>query len=524
MESNKSDLKSYPAKFAGDLKKLANEAHSWTTAQIEGDGDQADERFEAMEGLTKTLVGDGVLSEDACQQLHDIAVSACAVTLCQVYGMPGLEDRQDEFRHACEPLPHEVSEALWKRTQSMFWAAAKLACAEAGGTGPEELAKQEKALNRHARYIAGYGKIGDTGRQVPRDLQAFAEKASQVIPATVIMFSGCKDSQTSSDVYNTASFGLPADAGPGGAGGACTNAMIKALNEGSEYTYVSLLRRMREILADMRYEQIPMLSSSREMNLNQDFRVTSPNGSGKSPRALLVGINYIGTANELKGCHNDVQTMKTYLASQGYPEDGMKILLDDGSHENPTKDNIVAAMRWLGEGAAAGDSLFFHYSGHGASVRDDDNDEKDGKDETLVPVDFNDGGGLLRDDEVFQNLVGPLAEGVHLNAVLDCCHSGTILDLPYVFTATSQGLDDAGSGIVESTQPNPEFDFGKLLQVIQEHPAICAAAAVACGVAFALMPAEKRSSLGGAFLNFASDLQQNDPGSALQGLLTGFLA
>ena len=40
------------------------------------------------------------------------------------------------------------------------------------------------------------------------------------------------------------------------------------------------------------------------------------------------------------------------------------------------------------EGAQAGDNLFMHYSGHGGSMRDDNGDEKDGMDETLVPLDY----------------------------------------------------------------------------------------------------------------------------------------
>lgn len=36
----------------------------------------------------------------------------------------------------------------------------------------------------------------------------------------------------------------------------------------------------------------------------------------------------------------------------------------------------------------AGDAVFTHYSGHGGKLRDDDGDEKDGYDETLVPVDY----------------------------------------------------------------------------------------------------------------------------------------
>jgi hypothetical protein len=47
-------------------------------------------------------------------------------------------------------------------------------------------------------------------------------------------YSGCKDEQTSADVYDVSSFGLPKDSGPGGAGGACTSAIIRSL---SKYLY-----------------------------------------------------------------------------------------------------------------------------------------------------------------------------------------------------------------------------------------------------------------------------------------------
>jgi hypothetical protein len=50
----------------------------------------------------------------------------------------------------------------------------------------------------------------------------YANQSAQVIRADVRMFSGCRDSQTSADVHDVAHFGLPANSGPGGAGGACT--------------------------------------------------------------------------------------------------------------------------------------------------------------------------------------------------------------------------------------------------------------------------------------------------------------
>merc|ERR1719271_919290 len=219
--------------------------------------------------------------------------------------------------------------------------------------------------------------------------------------------------------------------------------MIKALSERDDYSWVELLKAMRSILAGT-YTQIPMLSASREVDLNTPFTLTNDNPNGNY-RALLVGINYVGSNCELQGCWNDVETMKRYLLGQGYTEDCMKILLDDGSCDAPNYGNITAAMTWLIEGAQAGDTLFFHYSGHGASVRDDDGDEKDGRDECLCPCDYN-SAGLLRDDDVFKLLVGPLPDGARLTCVLDCCHSGTILDLPYMFKADDESLEAVESG------------------------------------------------------------------------------
>ena len=62
-------------------------------------------------------------------------------------------------------------------------------------------------------------------------------------------------------------------------------------------------------------------------------------------------------------------------ATQGFPSDpgSMRLLMDDGVSEAPTRQNILNAVDWLVEGAQSGDSLFFHYSGHGGQeVRDAD--------------------------------------------------------------------------------------------------------------------------------------------------------
>jgi len=57
-------------------------------------------------------------------------------------------------------------------------------------------------------------------------------------------------------------------------------------------------------------------------------------------------------------------------------------------------------------------------------------------DEAICPADFR-GAGLIVDDELHSILVASLPPGVRLTAIMDCCHSGTALDLPYIFAAKS---------------------------------------------------------------------------------------
>lgn len=154
--------------------------------------------------------------------------------------------------------------------------------------------------------------------------------------------------------------------------------------------------------------------------------------SGKR-KALFIGINYFGQKGELRGCINDVQNIKAFLTSN-FRIDEMLVLTDDQSDpsKKPTRANIIAGFKWLRAGAKAGDSLIMHYSGHGGSVRDTDGDEEDGMDETLCPVDYASAGQIV-DDEVHDVLVRGLPKGVRLTAIMDCCHSESILDLPYVY-------------------------------------------------------------------------------------------
>ncbi|CAN4107968.1 unnamed protein product [Withania somnifera] len=166
----------------------------------------------------------------------------------------------------------------------------------------------------------------------------------------------------------------------------------------------------------------------------------SPNAFMRPPamhgrkRAVLCGITYRGHPKSLKGSINDVLSMRYFLVEKlGFPNASVIVLTEDEKdpYKYPTKANIRSALRWLVHDCQPGDSLVFHYSGHGTRVRDHDGDEIDGHDESLCPVDFETEGRIL-DDEINSTIVRPLPRGATLHGIIDTCFSGTFLDLPFL--------------------------------------------------------------------------------------------
>ncbi|RCV17100.1 hypothetical protein SETIT_3G192500v2 [Setaria italica] len=143
-------------------------------------------------------------------------------------------------------------------------------------------------------------------------------------------------------------------------------------------------------------------------------------------RAVLVGINYPGTDGELKGCLNDVSRMRRCLVERfGFDEAGIRVLADaDPSTPPPTGANIRLELERLVAGARAGDTLFFHYSGHGLQLPAETGEDDDtGYDECIVPCDLN----LIKDQD-FTELVAKVPDGCLFTMVSDSCHSGGLID------------------------------------------------------------------------------------------------
>ena len=158
-------------------------------------------------------------------------------------------------------------------------------------------------------------------------------------------------------------------------------------------------------------------------------------------KALLIGINYEGTGMSLRGCINDVESIREFLVNErGYKIENITMLTDH-TDIKPTRSNIVRAIADLISSNA--DELWFHYSGHGVSLKDRDGDEEDGRDEGIVPLDVWQE-GIIRDD--FLKSLFTIRDSQKLRAIFDCCHSGTILDI----SAESSGNVLCLSGCLDS--------------------------------------------------------------------------
>lgn len=171
-------------------------------------------------------------------------------------------------------------------------------------------------------------------------------------------------------------------------------------------------------------------------------------------KALVIGVNYEDTPEaRLRGCQNDALRAKEYLINvRGYAKEDVVLALDrDGggstgsNAEGTTRSGIIEGILRLANASNRDrlEEVFIHYSGHGTQVRDPtyerneqrEEREEDGLDEALVPSDFR-RNGLIRDDKL-NTLFQEFHPDTKVVCVFDCCHSGTMGDLPWKYRPTT---------------------------------------------------------------------------------------
>lgn len=155
-------------------------------------------------------------------------------------------------------------------------------------------------------------------------------------------------------------------------------------------------------------------------------------GNSEPKRHMIsVGINYSGQY-KLFGCHNDVESLKNIFYDT-HPSKGEYQKLCDTAEtkekDTPTFENIKKAVVKVYSECKKGDSVIFSFSGHGGQTLDFEGDERDSLDECIYDVNLL----PIKDDELYTLLVENLPLGVKLFVILDCCHSGSGLDLVWSY-------------------------------------------------------------------------------------------
>ncbi len=154
--------------------------------------------------------------------------------------------------------------------------------------------------------------------------------------------------------------------------------------------------------------------------------------SQKNLALIVIGCNYSGTKYQLEGCLNDAMDFANTvvsLADQSQLSVTLKLLLDKGGQSFPSKSTIINVLTSTINQTNSGiyDGFIFYYAGHGFQYQDRNSDEKDYNDESILCADLK----PLIDDELFV-IISNLNRGKQASFIFDCCHSGSILDLPKV--------------------------------------------------------------------------------------------
>lgn len=180
--------------------------------------------------------------------------------------------------------------------------------------------------------------------------------------------------------------------------------------------------------------------------------------------ALVIGIEYTqyakqGRLERLPGCHFDTKTINDILTyGVKVPASNITTMTDTDNIDSkisplyPSRSNIVAQLNKLLALAqkTPNITIWITYSGHGTSFPDEGTrDEKDKADEAIVPADFLDSNSNVIVDDFFASYLAKFPSATKINVIFDSCHSGSCLDLPYLWkTAAAAPVQENKNKIV----------------------------------------------------------------------------
>jgi hypothetical protein len=213
-----------------------------------------------------------------------------------------------------------------------------------------------------------------------------------------------------------------------------------------------------------------------------------PKSAGQAePEKFLfqVSINkYRDGIPPLSGAVNDALELRRVMQEKfGFINDEQHMpapLVDDAATHDAIRDGfkkyLIENAKRVKEKGGAEAIVVFHFSGHGSQIKDEDNEEEDGWDETLVPIDGRNyttyESNEILDDELSQWFETLSQYTKNITFILDSCHSdsgtrapGTTRDIPRDPRFKSKHARPA-------SEPNKSFGHHPALQKLKDEETV----------------------------------------------------
>ena len=155
-------------------------------------------------------------------------------------------------------------------------------------------------------------------------------------------------------------------------------------------------------------------------------------------KALLIGIDYFNNpVLSLRGCINDVITTRNMLIdAYDYDQTNIVIMRDDsGDFMAPTKTNIIKQLYKLVLQSENLEEIWFHYSGHGSQLQNQNSEMK----QIIIPSNYQEE-GVIKDSDIL-DIIKEISSPCRVIMIFDCCHSGSICDMPWTFEYNGQEIN-----------------------------------------------------------------------------------
>jgi hypothetical protein len=147
-------------------------------------------------------------------------------------------------------------------------------------------------------------------------------------------------------------------------------------------------------------------------------------------RALIIGINYNEDQikeDDLQGCVNDMNNINEFLQNKcHFMEEDIHTLTNSEATRERIQDELTDLVVFSHKNP--GSEIWLSYSGHGSNVTS--YKEDDLKSEVICPSDYATS-GMITDTWMQDNFVMGLEKTTKVFALMDCCNSGSNLNLPY---------------------------------------------------------------------------------------------